>query len=456
LQNISSRKVPQAACLIESLLGQPPKSILILGAYGFIGSAIAKELSAAGHQVTGFGRNLSYGRSILPHIQWWEGDLCQYCDPQSWLPLLQNVDVVINASGVLQSSPGNDVNITQADAIIALIDACEVSGISQFIQISACGASIDAAHDFMQSKARADQRLDNSPIKATILRPGLVIGRNSYGGTELIRVIAALPLVAPRLTGFGKIQCIALADVVEAVVNAINRPVALSGSYDLVETGSRRVDEIIALHRKWLGFGAAGRKLPVGRRLTKIAAMMSDALGWLGWQSPMRSNAIRSLMDGVQGQSEQTAIILGRPAIALERILESFPAGKQDRIHAQFMLGLPLFLAMLVLLWLGTGLLGLWKADEAAALLDGSYLSSDIALIMVYGGAVADLILGIGLIFRKTVRAALVGTIAISLAYLVGGTMLTPLLWLDPLAPLIKALACTGLSMACLIALDRR
>jgi hypothetical protein len=101
-------------------------------------------------------------------------------------------------------------------------------------------------------------------------------------------------------------------------------------------------------------------------------------------------------------------------------------------------------------------LLGLWKADEAAALLDGSYLSSDIALIMVYGGAVADLILGIGLIFRKTVRAALVGTIAISLAYLVGGTMLTPLLWLDPLAPLIKALACTGLSMACLIALDRR
>ncbi|NRD89726.1 NAD-dependent dehydratase [Sphingopyxis sp. BSNA05] len=356
----------------------------------------------------------------------------------------------------MQSSPGNDVNITQADAIIALIKACEISGISQFIQISACGASNDAAHDFMKSKARADQQLHNSALTATILRPGLVIGRNSYGGTELIRMTAALPLFAPRLVGFGKIQSIALADVVEATVNAIARPVALAGSYDLVETGSRPVDEIIALHRKWLGFSAVGRKLPVGRRLTKIVAMMSDALGWLGWRSPMRSNAIRSLIDGVQGQSEQTAIILGRPAIALGQVLEGFPAGKQDRIHAQLMLGLPLFLAMLALLWLGSGLLGIWKADEAAALLDGSYLSSNIALIMVYGGAVADLILAAGLIFRKTVRAALVGTIAISLAYLAGGTILTPLLWLDPLAPLIKALACVGLSMTCLIALDKR
>ncbi|WP_367947274.1 NAD-dependent epimerase/dehydratase family protein [Sphingopyxis sp. BSNA05] len=59
---------------------------MVLGAYGFIGSAIAKELSFAGYQVTGFGRNLSYGRAILPDIQWCEGDLRQYCDPKSWLP----------------------------------------------------------------------------------------------------------------------------------------------------------------------------------------------------------------------------------------------------------------------------------------------------------------------------------------------------------------------------------
>ena len=442
--------------MIENRLDGPPKSILILGAYGFIGSAIAHELAAAGHLITGFGRNLSYGRSILPQIIWHEGDLSRYCDPQSWSSILRNIDIVINASGILQSGPSDDVNITQTKAIIALIEASESSGASQFIQISACGASIDAAHDFMQSKGRTDLRLGESPINATILRPGLVIGRNSYGGTELIRMIAAMPFFAPQLNGFGHIQCVALSDVVEAVERAIDQPAALSGSYDLVEAEARPVDQIIAQHRKWLGFGIAGWKFPIGRRLTKIAALGSNALGWLAWRSPMRSNAIQSLRDGVQGDAGQADLILGRPAIKLEQILDGFPAGKQDRIHAQLMLGLPLFLAMLIFLWLGSGLLGIWKADEAAALLGRTSLSPNIALAMVWGGAIADLALGFGLIFRKSVRAALAGTIAMSLAYLVGGTILTPLLWLDPLAPLIKALASIGLSMTCLIALDKR
>lgn len=449
-------KVRSAACLTENLVSETPKSVLILGAYGFIGSAIANDLSTTGHRVTGFGRNLSYGRSILPRIKWCEGDLGEYRNPQSWASILKDVDVVINASGILQSGPSDDINVTQSGAIIALIEACENAGISQFIQISACGASIDAAHEFMRSKGHADKRLGESPLRSTILRPGLVIGRNSYGGTELIRMIAALPFVAPQLTGLGQIQCVALSDVIAAVRKAIDRPDALSGSYDLVEAESRPIDQIIAQHRKWLGLGGANWRFPVGRHLTKIAATASDALGWLGWRSPMRSNAIQSLTDGVQGDSGQAAVILGRPAIALERILDGFPAGKQDRIHARLVLGLPLFLAMLIFLWLGSGLLGIWKADEAAALLSRSTLSPDIALAMVWGGAIADLILAIGLVFRKTVQPALIGTIALSFAYLVGGTIFTPQLWLDPLAPLIKALACTGLSLTCLIVLDKR
>ena len=75
---------------------------------------------------------------------------------------------------------------------------------------------------------------------------------------------------------------------------------------------------------------------------------------------------------------------------------------------------------------------------------------------MVLGGAVIDIALGLGLMVRKTVRAALVGTIIVTIAYLVGGSILTPQLWLDPLAPLIKALAAMGLSISCLIALDKR
>jgi len=437
-------------------LDQPPKSILILGAYGFIGSAIARELSGTGHQVTGFGRDISYGRSILPRIKWHQGDLGQYRDPESWSAILEHVDIVINASGVLQSCPGNDINVTQTEAIIALAKACETSRVSRFIQISACGVSDQASGAFMQSKARADQYLRASSLNATILRPGLVIGRNSYGGTELIRMIAAMPYFAPRLTGFGQVQTISLSELVEAVVRAIGVDGEFAGSHDLVEEKSQSMDHIIARHREWLSFAPARCHVAINPRLMRLASKISDGIGWLGWRSPMRSNAMEALVGGVQGDPRQTSELLGRSAMPLTKTLNGFPSGKQDRIHAQLMLLFPVFLAALVLLWLGSGILGLLKVDEAAALLAQSQLSSQTAELVVIGGALADIILGLGLLFQKTVRLALAGTVILTLTYLFGGTVFTPALWLDPLAPLIKALAAMGLSITCLITLDQR
>ena len=427
-----------------------------MGAYGFIGNQIATALSQDGHTVTGFGRNIEYGRSKVPDINWIKGDLADYCSAASWLPLLENIDIVINASGILQSGPADDINVTQSQSIIALIEACEASQVEQIIQISACGALTESALDFMSSKAIADQRLLESPINAAILRPGLVIGRNSYGGTELIRMIASLPGIAPKLSGFGTVQSIALSEVVEAVKAAIDAPDKFSGSFDLVEAQSQSLDQIIAMHRQWLGFGAARFHIPVGRGIMKLGALVSDALGWLGWRSPMRSNAVDALITGVAGDAGQTTQILGRPAISLGQVLAGFSAGKQDRIHARLMLALPVFIFVLIFLWLGSGVLGLVKADEAAALLGSSSLSPTAAKTMVLAGAVIDIALGLSLMVRKTVRAALVGTIIVTIAYLVGGLIFAPEMWLDPLAPLVKALAAMGLSITCLIALDKR
>ncbi|MEE9434447.1 MAG: SDR family oxidoreductase [Sphingorhabdus sp.] len=438
-------------------MSQPPsKSILILGAYGFIGNQIAKHLVLDGHNVNGFGRNIEYGQAILPDIEWMKGDLADYCSAAKWLPLLENIDIVVNASGILQSGPADDINVTQSDAIIALIEACETANIKQVIQISACGASTGSTLDFMSSKAAADERLLASSIDAAILRPGLVIGRNSYGGTEFIRMIAATPGIAPKLSGFGTVQTIALSEVVEAVQVAIDAPDGFSGSFDLVERKSRALDQIIAMHRKWLGFGPTRFHIPVGNAVMRLGALASDAIGWLGWRSPMRSNALNALINGVAGDAAQTARILGRHAMPLERTLAGFHSGKQDRIHARLMLLLPIFMLMLIFLWLGSGILGFAMANEAAALLDNASTGAGAAKLMVYGGATIDIMLGLGLMIRKTARLALAGTIIVTIAYLVGGSILTPQLWLDPLAPLIKALAAMGLSISCLIALDKR
>ena len=91
-----------------------------------------------------------------------------------------------------------------------MIAACEAAGISRFVQISAPGATAAASTEFMRSKAAADARLKASSLDWTILRPGLVIGRDAFGGTALIRALAAFPLVVPLIRPCGQIQTIAL------------------------------------------------------------------------------------------------------------------------------------------------------------------------------------------------------------------------------------------------------
>lgn len=45
----------------------------MIGAYGFIGSAVAGALAAEGHAVRGLDRSAASGRRLLWEIEWIEG-----------------------------------------------------------------------------------------------------------------------------------------------------------------------------------------------------------------------------------------------------------------------------------------------------------------------------------------------------------------------------------------------
>ena len=44
--------------------------VLLIGAYGFIGSAIARRLVAKGHEVRAFGRDIDFGARSAPELEW--------------------------------------------------------------------------------------------------------------------------------------------------------------------------------------------------------------------------------------------------------------------------------------------------------------------------------------------------------------------------------------------------
>ncbi|MDB2408108.1 DoxX-like family protein [Jannaschia sp.] len=55
-------------------------------------------------------------------------------------------------------------------------------------------------------------------------------------------------------------------------------------------------------------------------------------------------------------------------------------------------------------------------------------------------GAAIDIALGAAILWRPWARAACLGMATVATLYLVGGTVLTPGLWADPLGPLTKIL----------------
>ena len=428
--------------------------LLLIGGTGFIGSAIARALLADGHDLQIIARDIAYGRRLIPDARWLLGDLNAMTDAEQWDPHLQTVEAVINASGLLQSSGGDAVSAIQHDAIVAMAKAAARSGVERIVQISAAGAQ-GRSSEFMTTKLAADASLLAGSVPVLVLRPGLVIGRNAYGGTELIRMAAASPVAAMPMFG-GSIRCIALDDVVDAVRIGLTRDDIPAHPIDLVGEDSHTLDAIILAHRQWMALPPPCFSANVPPIAMVVVTKIADFLGHLRWRSPLRSNAVAALEQGIDGDYAMTTAWLGRKPLSLAATLARMAPGKQDRIAAGVALLMPLALAALFGMWAASGVGTLADLHGAAALISKSGASNSVARLLAAGGAVIDLILAAALLWRPSARSALMGMVVVTLAYLLLGSWLLPELWLDPLAPLAKALPALVLALMLRPALEAR
>ncbi len=424
--------------------------VLVLGAYGLIGLETARAVLKARHNVTGLARSAATGRSLLPAADWISADLSDLCQPEAWGPHLEGIDAVVNAAGALQTGARDNVRGTQQDAMCALFDACQTHGIRRVVQISAVGVSKDAETEFMRTKAVADEALTRTELKWVILKPGLVISHAAYGGTALLRTLAAFPVFQPMVMADAKVQTVHVSDVAEAVVQSLSDDSLLNQSFDLVEPKSQSLEQLVLQFRTWLGFSKPFKTLHLPAALGLAAAKLADFAGWLGWRSPLRSTALKVLSTSVHGNPEPWRQATGKTLKSLSETLAELPSTRQERQFARLQLVSPILLLTLSAFWLASGIIGIVSSASATALISGQ-LGGSIARALVHGGAILDILIGLALLVRKTFKLACVGALTVSAAYLVSGTFLTPELWLDPLGPLVKILPGMGLTLALLL-----
>lgn len=166
--------------------------ILLTGANGFIGSELTSDLLKAGHDVAAAVRDPAKFLRRFPGTTVVLADFNVLTTSAQWLPLLTGLDCVINCAGILQSRAGQSASSIHTHAPLALFQAAHSLGVRKIIQISAVSA--DADTEYAQSKSAADKGLMAMDADWVILRPSLVYGRQAYGGTAMLRALAACPL----------------------------------------------------------------------------------------------------------------------------------------------------------------------------------------------------------------------------------------------------------------------
>ncbi|HEX8625916.1 MAG TPA: SDR family oxidoreductase [Allosphingosinicella sp.] len=428
--------------------------ILLLGASGLIGSAVAARLKRDGNEIVAVGRGGGPAERRVPADRWVTLDLRQATAAGAWLPHLAGIDAVVNCAGVLQDSSRDSPGKIHREMPLALWRACESAGVRRVIQVSALGVERGGITDFSRTKREGDEALEASGLDWAILRPSVVVGRAAYGGSALFRGLASLP-VFPRPAEAGPVDVVQLDDVVETVARLIQPGAPSRVALELAGPDRLAFPDIVAAYRRWLGWAPA-RSFTAPGWLMGLAYRAGDALAWLGWRPPVRSTPGKEIRRGAIGDNREWRRLTGIEPQSLADALAAHPASVQERWFSRLYLLKPLALGTFALFWLLTGLISLGPGYARAThymLAGGGGALSEPSVI---AGGLADIAIACAIAWRPTARLGLRAALALSLLYIVAGTLLLPHLWADPLGPMMKIWPILALNLLCLAILDER
>ena len=260
--------------------------VLVPGGAGFIGRhAVAALLERGATVVIGTRHTGDFGKRTPPHsdaakAEQREVRLDRLLTPDDWLPLINDVDAVLNCVGILRQRGNETYDRVHRQSPAALANACEQTG-KRFVHISAIGLDKPAKSRFLTSKLAGEKLIQESTGDWIIARPSLLDGRGGFGAGWL-RGISRLPVFVAPADAKGHIAALDVDDLGEALAklaldSAEKLNVAKSRVFELGGEQSWEFrDYIFALRSTYTDRGALC--IPIPGFVARLAAHICDVL----------------------------------------------------------------------------------------------------------------------------------------------------------------------------------
>ncbi|QOZ06328.1 SDR family oxidoreductase [Bradyrhizobium sp. CCBAU 51765] len=436
------------------------RTILVLGASGLIGRFVTDDLRRRGFRVVGVARSLSPAQRMsaldieLPILS---------LDVTALTRLLKEhaADVVVNCLGVLQDGPSSSTSGVHRDFVARLLQAIGGSGRAiRLVHVSIPGAAETDRTAFATTKREAERLIVASGIPHAILRPGFVVAPAAYGGSAMLRALAAFPVDLPAKEMVTPFQPVAIEDISATIAWLAARDIddasVKAVSWDLMQAEPVTMAGVIEPFR--VAFGTAGwPRIAMPRFMLDLGTKLGDVASYLGWMPPMRSTAIAELRRGVIGDPSPWIAATSIAPKTLADAVGRHPATIQDKWFARLFLVKALIFASLVAFWIVSGFIALFVSYRAAAgILSAHNFPPALVDPITIGTSLMDMGIGVLIAFRRTAAIGLVAGIVASLGYMVGAAILTPDLWIEPLGALVKTGPAIVLMLVALLMLDNR
>lgn len=291
--------------------------VTVFGGSGFIGRHVVRALAERGWRIRVACRrpDLAFHLQPLGRVGQIHAVQANLRYPASVTAALRDAKAVVNLVGILSESGRQRFDAVHAFGSRIVAREAAGVGITNFVQMSALGASADSDSAYARTKAQAEASVREHIPGAAVIRPSVVFGpEDSFFNrfAAMARVMPVMPLVGADT----KFQPVFVGDVAEAFALALDGALAPGATYELGGPDIVTLREIVEFvaaetHRKPLLAPlpfAAGRLMALG---TEIASAVS-----LGLFPPM----LTTTRDQVS--LLQTDNVVSDAAVADKRTLE--------------------------------------------------------------------------------------------------------------------------------------